>query len=1092
MSETDTGLLLGLLKRHFFSRTDRAAVLNGHGKPMPVVVDDSSLDALLLTHLLGETAPAAVARYVTKKTTGVMKGHYRVGSYTPAPDGMTAWLCLDIDGAGHAEAVADPDGAARVIVERFQRYGLPAYLERSGGGKGWHVWLLFETPVPAAKARELACAVIPRDIPLARGGYADPEKQKGIEVFPKQDKIAGNGYGNLVWLPWWTGARDGGNRFYQYGENGFCPFVPGEFACVPPKDIDPAIERAALDALANAYDAIPLPNGPEDFSGDWEEWRKRALAALSLESVYGPWLTGRSSTPGWLECRDPDSPSGDQNPSAGAADGTNDAERGSFHSFISGKTMSVFDFMVSHGLAVDFPHALRRVAELSGQSLFPKRQGKASAASPASASGGPARQALPVIRVNNRQLQDMVHDTWQSVFRLNTRPDIFLRQDALVRLRHWADGPGIEDMTENGLYAYLSRTATWVKETQEATVDALAPREIAKAMLAEPHETLPEIESVLTCPVFGTSGALISRPGYHREDKAWYEPGKDLAVPDAPDNPAPEDIAAARSLLVEELAGDFPFVSESDRTHWLAALILPFVRRMINGPTPLHFVEAPCNGAGKSLLCDIVSIVATGQSAHAQTLPTHDDEAAKTITAELLDGRSIILLDNQNEKSRLNCPPLASVLTAQHWTGRLLGQSKMLTLPNRAAWLMTGNNPNMTTEMARRCLRIRIDPRRDRAWQRDPLQFKHPKLKAWTLAHRGDLIHAIHVLVNAWLAAGKPDGKGSMGSFEDWAGVIGGILGVAGVPGFLECLDEMYRQADPDAEAWKEFVSTWWGEFADTPRKVSELNELCERENLLASLRGDRSLRSQETRLGLALNAMRDRMFGNLRIAAAENAKYAKGGRLYQLVLNDDDTSREPHRNSQTELFAEEPEKHVSDADSPVECGPCADVVRTFETKGPHIASPETPMTSETSLDECGRVRTFSPVPRVYARAHCIEYKQVDRACAHVHAHGGSLQTSANVRTDNDNHPVTKAESMGCTSADVGESSHPKVRTTSALGPHWPENRNTDGDTLARAPDSRGEAWEDPNYVEPTFPDGSRVPDPWDPDYSPGDEENPP
>ncbi|HOZ49557.1 MAG TPA: hypothetical protein PK468_23340, partial [Candidatus Hydrogenedentes bacterium] len=583
MSETDTGLLLGLLKRHFFSRTDRAAILNGHGKPMPVVVDDSSLDALLLTHLLGENAPAAVARYVTKKTTGVMKGHYRVGSYTPAPDGMTAWLCLDIDGAGHAEAVADPDGAARVIAERFQRYGLPAYLERSGGGKGWHVWLLFETPVPAAKARELACAVIPRDIPLARGGYADPEKQKGIEVFPKQDKIAGNGYGNLVWLPWWTGARDGGNRFYQYGENGFCPFVPGEFECAQPKDIDPAIERAASDALANAYDAIPLPNGPEDFSGDWEEWRKRALASLSLESVYGPWLTGRSSTPGWLECRDPDSPSGDQNPSAGAADGTNDAERGSFHSFISGKTMSVFDFMVAHGLAVDFPHALRRVAELSGQSLFPKRQGKVSAASPASASGGPARQALPVIRVNNRQLQDMVHDTWQSVFRLNTRPDIFLRQDALVRLRHWADGPGIEDMTENGLYAYLSRTATWVKETQEATVDALAPREIAKAMLAEPHETLPEIESVLTCPVFGTSGALISRPGYHRDDKAWYEPGKDLAVPDAPDDPAPEDIAAARSLLVEELAGDFPFVSESDRTHWLAALILPFVRRMING-----------------------------------------------------------------------------------------------------------------------------------------------------------------------------------------------------------------------------------------------------------------------------------------------------------------------------------------------------------------------------------------------------------------------------------------------------------------------------------------------------------------------------
>ncbi|HOZ49558.1 MAG TPA: hypothetical protein PK468_23345, partial [Candidatus Hydrogenedentes bacterium] len=386
----------------------------------------------------------------------------------------------------------------------------------------------------------------------------------------------------------------------------------------------------------------------------------------------------------------------------------------------------------------------------------------------------------------------------------------------------------------------------------------------------------------------------------------------------------------------------------------------------------------------------------------------------------------------------------------------------MLTLPNRAAWLMTGNNPNMTTEMARRCLRIRIDPRRDRAWQRDPLQFKHPKLKAWTLANRGDLIHAIHVLVNAWLAAGKPDGKGSMGSFEDWASVIGGILGVAGVPGFLECLDEMYRQADPDAEAWKEFVSTWWGEFADTPRKVSELNELCERENLLASLRGDRSLRSQEIRLGLALNSTRDRMFGDLRIATVENAKYSKGGRLYRLVREEDDPSDEPYRNPQAELFPEKPENHVSNAESTSECGCCADDVRMLKSQHPHIASPETPMTSETSADVCGCLDGS------YActRARYIEYKQVDRACAHAHAHEGSPKTSANIRSDVDGHSATQTASSGYPSADDRVSSPPNIPQSSAQHPLNAGNGGTGCVSLARAPDSRGEAWEDPNYVE--------------------------
>lgn len=46
---------------------------------------------------------------------------------------------------------------------------------------------------------------------------------------------------------------------------------------------------------------------------------------------------------------------------------------------------------------------------------------------------------------------------------------------------------------------------------------------------------------------------------------------------------------------------------------------------------------------------------------------------------------------------------------------------------------------------------------------------------------------------------------------------------------------------------------------------------------------------------------------------------------------------------------------------------------------------------------------------------------------------------------------------MGYTSADVGESSPPKVRTTSALGPHWPENCNTDCETLQKVPSYRAQ-----------------------------------
>jgi replicative DNA helicase len=104
-------------------------------------------------------------------------------------------------------------------------------------------------------------------------------------------------------------------------------------------------------------------------AADWKAWRDQALARLRLEDVYGDWMTGKQQGPGWLECRDPRSPTGDRDPSAGVADGTGDAERGTFKSFRPGdndKGMSVFDFLVEIGRAEDYRAARQIIADLSG------------------------------------------------------------------------------------------------------------------------------------------------------------------------------------------------------------------------------------------------------------------------------------------------------------------------------------------------------------------------------------------------------------------------------------------------------------------------------------------------------------------------------------------------------------------------------------------------------------------------------------------------------------------------------------------------------------------------------------------------------
>jgi putative DNA primase/helicase len=68
-------------------------------------------------------------------------------------------------------------------------------------------------------------------------------------------------------------------------------------------------------------------------------------------------------------------------------------------------------------------------------------------------------------------------------------------------------------------------------------------------------------------------------------------------------------------LLLDDLFGEFPFVGDAERAHVLALVLLPFVRPMISGPTPLHMVEKPAPGTGAGLMIDAISIIATGTSA---------------------------------------------------------------------------------------------------------------------------------------------------------------------------------------------------------------------------------------------------------------------------------------------------------------------------------------------------------------------------------------------------------------------------------------------------------------------------------------------
>ncbi len=481
---------------------------------------------------------------------------------------------------------------------------------------------------------------------------------------------------------------------------------------------------------------------------------------------------------------------------------------------------------------------------------------------------------LPTIQGNQRQLREVTEDALRALLARNDPPTLFQRGGVLTRLRVCEDNaaPLLEPLTDAALRGNLARVADWTKlrRTMDGGLEveeAPPPMDAVKDLATLPDwPDIPVLQAVAETPVFTRTAELILTPGFHPQARLWYHAAAGLIVPEVPAAPTAADVERARHLLLVELLGDFPFEDDASKAHALAALLLPFVRQLIDGPTPMHLLDAPVEGTGKTLLASCISEVGTGRPVEAIAEASDDEEWRKRITAVLAEGPTILLLDNLNRI--LDSGALASVLTARVWKDRILGVSKTVRVPNLALWLASGNNTRLSRELIRRTVWCRLDSRTDAPWERSG--FRHKNLTKWVKERRGELVWAALVLCQAWIAAGRPAGEETLGMFESWAETMGGILRVAGVPGLLANARRFRQAAADKGSEWGAFVAAWWARFGAEPVGVKGLFQLVTEEKLLDSVLGDKGEASQRIRLGLALGKARDRVVGEYRVLGGE------------------------------------------------------------------------------------------------------------------------------------------------------------------------------------------------------------------------------
>lgn len=352
------------------------------------------------------------------------------------------------------------------------------------------------------------------------------------------------------------------------------------------------------------------------------------------------------------------------------------------------------------------------------------------------------------------------------------------------------------------------------------------------------HWRLPVLRGVVECPTLRPDGTILADEGYDRASGLILDTGGATFAP-VPDAPSRDEAVAALGQLRQLLAG-FPFVDDASRSVALSAILTAVCRKALR-TAPLHGFSAPTMGTGKSLLADVVAMIATGRDAPVMSQGKDDEDDRKRLLSVLMQGDPVVVIDNVTRP--VTGDALCSILTSEVWQERKLGVNEQVRVPTRTLFIANGNNLEFREDMSTRALMAVMDARVERPETR---VFK-VDLRAEVARRRGDLVSAALTVLRAFAAAGRPglEGLTPFGRFEGWSATVRGALVWAGEADPCETR-EVIAVGDSAREELAQLFEAWEGTFGlGAEVKAADLVQ-----------RADRMARESSEALMLALEAI--------------------------------------------------------------------------------------------------------------------------------------------------------------------------------------------------------------------------------------------
>lgn len=468
-------------------------------------------------------------------------------------------------------------------------------------------------------------------------------------------------------------------------------------------------------------------------------------------------------------------------------------------------------------------HAFRENGDRRGAKLRENRNGH----SGGNGTGGPVegpragggeRHDRPEIIITTEEHE--VID--RAVGAIASEPSVFQRCNVLVtvyrdistRRRYEPERPPgtprIVPLPSPRLRDLLTKRARWVKLRKarnggDEPVPAHPPDWAVAGVAArgEWAEIRP-IEGIVEAPTLRPDGSILDTPGWDEHSGLLYEPN--AAFPPIPARPSRDNAVEAADAILD-LVAEFPFVDESHRAAWLAALLTPLARFAIRGPCPLFMFDANTPGSGKSKLADLISILATGRESVTSDYPSKEEEMVKTLLSIALAADRIVVFDNVSTGFSIGGRSLDRVLTTGMTKGRFLGRLEMTPdLPVHTVFYATGNNIGLKGDAIRRVVPCRLESDHERPEERKG--FKYPDILKHARLKRPDLVTSALTILRAYIVAGRPDPDLIPMDYPAWAGLIRNA--VHWVTGADPCSPRRaLRESDPETNARFALVHGW-------------------------------------------------------------------------------------------------------------------------------------------------------------------------------------------------------------------------------------------------------------------------------------------